>query len=92
MLSPTLTDTSTVYATRRIKRVTGHYRYYLTRAGRDAIALADASLQNTPSFLLSPDQSAHSFKHSARKRLMFSWSSAVTTTVIDIVEQEFDAG
>ncbi|HWX30006.1 MAG TPA: hypothetical protein VNZ53_21535, partial [Steroidobacteraceae bacterium] len=41
-----------------IKRVTGTYRYYLTRAGRAAIA-AGRRLTNKPSFLLSPDKSAH---------------------------------
>jgi hypothetical protein len=38
-----------------IKRVTGTYRYYLTRAGRGAVALAAASL-NTASFPPSPNK------------------------------------
>ena len=41
-----------------IKRVLGTYRYYLTRAGRAAIAAGRVS-PNTPSFLLWPDKSPH---------------------------------
>jgi hypothetical protein len=41
-----------------IKRVTGTYRYYLTRAGAPPSPPAAAS-PNTPSFPLLPDKSAH---------------------------------